>query len=102
MLADVLVQIPLSTLLSWRGTIVRIKIKAGRHRILLAILGAVILAVIGYHVGTVWRTRVQTPMIVRAALESGRIELRAPDLSAWQKCALLAVQDPDVCKHRGV
>jgi membrane peptidoglycan carboxypeptidase len=81
---------------------VHIKIKAGRHRILAAILGAAILAVIGYYIGTVWRARVQTPMLVRAALESDRTELRASDLSAWQKCALLAIQDPDFYEHRGV
>ena len=44
----------------------------------------------------------QTPMLVRAALESGRIELRGSDPSAWQKCALLAIQDADFYEHRGV
>ena len=79
-----------------------IKTITGRHRILLQILGVAFLAVIGCHIGTVWIARVQTPTIVRAALESGRIELRASDLSAWQKCALLTIQDADFYEHRGV
>jgi hypothetical protein len=41
-------------------------------------------------------------MLVRAILESGRIELQSSDLSAWQKCALLTIQDPDFYEHRGV
>lgn len=71
-------------------------------KLLLGTLGAAVLAIFGYYIGTVWRARVQTPALVHEALASNRIELRASELSSWQKCALLAIQDPDFYSHRGV
>jgi membrane peptidoglycan carboxypeptidase len=86
----------------WRKAMPPPKAQSRRYQILLAGLFICILAVITYYVGTVWRARIQTPEIVRSALASNRIELRLSDLSAWQKCALLAIQDPDFYEHLGV
>ena len=73
-----------------------------RYQILPAVAAIAVLAVIVYYVGTVWRARARTPQIVQAALASGRIELRVSDLSGWQKCALIAIQDPDFYEHQGI
>jgi membrane peptidoglycan carboxypeptidase len=78
------------------------KVPTRKYQILLIILAVGIFAVITYYAGTVWRARIQTPEIVRSALASDQIKLRASDLSGWQKCTLLAIQDPDFYKHPGI
>jgi len=81
---------------------VRLKTKARWLTTLSMIAGAFFLAIVGYYAATVWKARLQTPALVRAVLASDRIELRIQELSAWQKCALVAVQDPGFYEHRGV
>ena len=73
-----------------------------RYHSLLAIVAIVVVAAVSYYAATVWRARVKTPELVRSALSSGWIDMRASDLSAWQKCALLTIQDPDFYEHLGV
>ncbi len=72
---------------------------ARRYRVVPAIVAITALTVISHYVGTVWGARVNTPELVRSALSSGWIDMRASDLSAWQKCALLTVQDPGFYEH---
>lgn len=78
------------------------KTPSWRYRVLFGIVGTAILAVAAYYVGTVWRARLRTPELVRSLLVSEWIDMQASELSSWQKCALLTVQDPSFYDHSGV
>ena len=63
---------------------------------LLAVASAVWMAVT---IGHAW---VRSPRLVAQLEESGKLELGPGALSDWQRCALIAVQDPGFDDHLGV
>lgn len=63
---------------------------------------AVFLAAGVYYVVIVVKARMDTPGIVKKALEKDNMTLQAGDLNKWQLDALLAVEDPNFYTHNGV
>lgn len=61
-----------------------------------------ILAAVGYCAAVVLLANVRTVGQVRTAFASEWIHIRATDLSAWQKCALVTIQDPGFYENPGV
>lgn len=64
------------------------------HFFAIILLGAVFAGII-YIGGLALHAGIQTLEAVQSARMSGQINIQATTLSAWQKCALITVQDPD-------
>jgi len=71
------------------------------HALLAAVIGA-FLAIGAYYAGDVLLVSLQTPELIHSALASDWISIRASDLSAWQKCALVTIEDPNFYADQGV
>lgn len=71
-------------------------------KIILIAIVSFILVIAIYFTIVVVRARMETPRIIRTALQASNITLEANDLSEWQLHALLAVEDPNFYKYKGV
>ena len=71
-------------------------------RIISISLVSIILCLIVYYAIEIIIARVNTPKIIRKALNSDIIKLQVNGLSKWQLDALLAIEDPNFYNHHGI
>jgi membrane carboxypeptidase/penicillin-binding protein len=65
-------------------------------------LGLIILSIFIYFATITIKARVDTPEMMKKALNANNIILTLKDLTEWQIHALLAVEDPNFYHHNGV
>ena len=73
-----------------------------RYHFLLVAAICAILSGVAYCAGVVLLVNIRIVGQVRTALASDWIHIRATNLSAWQKCALVTIQDPGFFRDPGV
>ncbi|MGV3503721.1 MAG: transglycosylase domain-containing protein [Adhaeribacter sp.] len=67
----------------------------------LLFIGLIFTLILAYYVAVIINARANTPAIVQAALNSGRMKLELNDLTKEQLQALLKVQDQNFYNHKG-
>lgn len=88
-----------STLWLWKQALTAFILIRLTVRRALGLLVAAVVIWLGLAATQAW---LRSPTLVAQLEENGSLELEATDLSAWQACALIAIQDPAFYIHRGV
>ncbi len=73
-----------------------------RYHLLFVVAVCAILAAVAYCAAVLLLVNIRTVGQARTALASDWIHIRPTDLSGWQKCALVTVQDPHFYENPGV